>query len=133
MTVPTHATENLLAMFAAVEAALGALPELEGRTAAELAEIRADFLTELNKRAHVVGHATDRHHELQRRCAELIQVWDSTGTLDDTLLGVEAMEAIREVVAHPLHNPPPPQTRLGQASAEAFDRFAGQLEGPADA
>lgn len=68
----THSTENRLEMEAAVEASLGVLGELVDLTPVDLAEVRAEFLDELRKRGHVVGHVTDRHHELLRLCAELV-------------------------------------------------------------
>lgn len=108
----THATRNRLDMEAAVE---GALREALPAATLELgivAEIRADFLAELRERAHVVGHVTDRHHELLAACAELLARLESPLAPAGQCLGCWVLapdhepecplESIRLIVANPL-------------------------------
>lgn len=108
----THATQNRLEREAAVEAAIFAATT--GR-APDLPAVRVAFLTELRERGHVVGHVTDRHHELLAQCAELIDRWDRldrprpcigcqhlVGRPDDTHADGCPIPAIRAIVGQPM-------------------------------
>jgi hypothetical protein len=109
----THATQNRLVMQAAVEAALGQINAGYGPDV--LARQRARFLQELRERGHVVGHITDRHHELLAQCAELVARWDRLdrprpcigcqhliGRPDDTHADSCPIPAIRAIVGQPM-------------------------------
>lgn len=108
----THATRNRLELEAAVQAAIDASTYV---SADELPDVRAAFLAELRKRGHVVGHVTDRHHELLAQCAELISRWDRLarprpcigcqhliGRPDDTHADGCPIPAIRAIVGQPM-------------------------------
>lgn len=96
----THATQNRLKMYAAVEAALR-----ETYDETPDACCRDRFLAVLRGHHHVVGHITDRHHELQARCAEFLQAWDSDAVSSAVL--TDTIEAIRAIVTHPMRPTPP--------------------------
>ena len=123
----THATQNRLAMVAAVEQSLRVSYE-HGATAGTISDAAKMFLSALGRRGHVVGHATDRHHELQALCDQLLARFDAWVAvhhlvhcpgcdaivgllppmfgLTEPVQGVHAegclLEAIRQVVANPL-------------------------------
>lgn len=106
----THATQNRLAMYAAVEGALReALPD-DVVGLGITADIRADFLTELRNRHHVVGHETDRHHELLRLVDEMaryagVEVCPACGLYQRHGMSCP-WPGIMEIVANPLRPTP---------------------------
>lgn len=119
----THATQNRLELYQAVESALG-YAGVPFTGVEHLSAARDRFLARLRDRRHVVGHATDRHLELLGLCAQLVLLWDTrdggdaaphaAGALD------EIIEAIREIVAQPEHPAPRPFCRAPEVSAGRY-------------
>lgn len=125
----THATQNRLEREAAIDSALLAgLHETDTYIPhRSVSDMREAFVAELREQRHVVGHETDRHHELLAQCAELIDRWDRldrprpcigcqhlVGRPDDTHAEGCPIPAIRAIVAEPIRpaEPDPRGPRL---------------------